>query len=485
MGGPRGVIRPGVNFTIPSKEKQLPKTSDEHRQQPSEVGGRAKKVKRKVGGGGAGGDGEADPADVETLVERRSGVPPEGKTKKDKSKRNASAEGDVDEKDDKETSTRGAEVGGTEGDGDRGGGVDDDSFTNNGKAKKKKNKKLRQQQLMAHLSLRAEATTPVVSRDHPFEVDAADHCETPFQAYQDIEPFLFRIALALKKPKDKLRIYDPYFCEGSVAKHLTRLGFTNVYNANEDFYKCIEEKRIPDHDVLLTNPPYSGDHFRRILSFCGKSKKPWLLLLPNFVCRKQYYQPAIGGEGVKPLFLIPDPLKPYRYWAPGRKGFEERNQAKGTTPFETFWYVDMAGLVSHDEVRAWWLKKFAPHSRCTLPALDEALPQQQRLQKRGNPRARKIAAQRERETGRSGIHGASKGGGIYYDLEKAKKVRVEASKFGDQHHRGGGGGRGDRGGSRGDGGSGGKRRSGDTRGRGGDRGGGGGDGGSRNKKQKR
>ena len=213
----------------------------------------------------------------------------------------------------------------------------DDKAASSSKEKKKKNKKLRQQQLLAHLSLRAEATTPVVSRDHPFEVDAADHCETPFQAYQDIEPFLFRIALALKKPKEKLRIYDPYFCEGSVAKHLARLGFTNVYNANEDFYKCIEEKRIPDHDVLLTNPPYSGDHFRRILSFCGKSKKPWLLLLPNFVCRKQYYQPAIGGDEVKPLFLIPDPLKPYRYWAPGRKGFEERNQAKGTTPFETFW----------------------------------------------------------------------------------------------------------------------------------------------------
>jgi hypothetical protein len=45
-----------------------------------------------------------------------------------------------------------------------------------------KNKKERQKNLMAHLSLRAEATTPQVSRDHPFEVDAADHCETPFQA---------------------------------------------------------------------------------------------------------------------------------------------------------------------------------------------------------------------------------------------------------------------------------------------------------------
>ena len=100
------------------------------------------------------------------------------------------------------------------------------------KKKKGKNKKDRQKRMMAHLSLRAEVTTPVASRDHPFEVDAADHCETPFQAYQDIEPFLFRIALALKKPKEKLRIYDPYFCEGSVVAHLARLGFTSVHNAH-------------------------------------------------------------------------------------------------------------------------------------------------------------------------------------------------------------------------------------------------------------
>ena len=145
--------------------------------------------------------------------------------------------------------------------------------------------------------------------------------------------------------------------------------------------------------------------------------KPWLLLLPNFVCRKQYYEPAInpppsggtedGGAPRSsprqpPLFLIPDPLKPYRYWAPGRAGFEARGAAKGTTPFETFWYVHMGGVANHDEVRAWWLKKFAPHSTCRLPAPTEALPQQQRLQKRPNPRARKIRNEALRREGGGG-----------------------------------------------------------------------------------
>jgi hypothetical protein len=286
---------------------------------------------------------------------------------------------------------------------------------------------------MQHLSLRAEATTPVQSRDHPFEVDAADHCETPFAAYQDVEPFLFRVALALRKPKEKLRIYDPYFCEGSVAKHLARLGFTNVYNENEDFYAVIEQNRVPPHDVLLTNPPYSGDHFRKILEFCGRSEKPWLLLLPNFVCRKTYYQPSLGlsedgpedGKKEKPLFLIPDPTRPYRYWAPGRAGFEER--AKGTTPFETFWYVHFKGLCSHADVRAWWLKKFQPHSTCALPDPNEALPQQQRLQKRANPRARMIAAAKSKsreETRRTDESGEKNKtpAGVYYDPEKARRA---------------------------------------------------------------
>ena len=320
------------------------------------------------------------------------------------------------------------------------------------KKKGKKDKKERQKRLMKHLSLRAEATTPVLSRDHPFEVDAADHCETPFAAYQDVEPFLFRVALALRKPKEKLRIYDPYFCEGSVAKHLARLGFTSVYNENEDFYAVVREGRVPEHDVLLTNPPYSGDHFRKILEFCGRSRKPWLLLLPNFVCRKTYYRPSLalpletargsakhiprnGGDRAaaakeKPLFLIPDPARPYRYWAPGRAGFERR--AKGTTPFETFWYVHFGGLCAHADVRAWWLKKFQPHSTCALPDADEALPQQQRLQKRPNPRARAVAAARGEpgKPGRAKRAGPGPGprpaarasAGVYYDPEKAKRA---------------------------------------------------------------
>ena len=57
---------------------------------------------------------------------------------------------------------------------------------------------------------------------------------------RDLEAFLFRIAQSLNKSKAELRIYDPYYCEGSMVKHLGKLGFASVYNRNEDFYRVIE-----------------------------------------------------------------------------------------------------------------------------------------------------------------------------------------------------------------------------------------------------
>eukprot|EP00951_Prasinocladus_malaysianus_P006389 scaffold45444_cov33-Prasinocladus_malaysianus.AAC.1 len=69
---------------------------------------------------------------------------------------------------------------------------------------------------------------------HPFATDPADHCETPYEAYEHISPFLNkvwkRLAKHLRKNPSEVLIYDPYFCEGSMKEHLRKLGFNNVYN---------------------------------------------------------------------------------------------------------------------------------------------------------------------------------------------------------------------------------------------------------------
>merc|ERR1711900_35109 len=131
-----------------------------------------------------------------------------------------------------------------------------------------------------------------------------------YQAYADIYVILKKLACLLKKDINHLRIYDRYYCAGTVKKHLGSLGFVKVYNECEDFYKMLEEKKIPDHDVVVTNPPYSGDHVHKLLKFCKENGKPFLLLMPNYVLNKAYFDS--GNHNF--MFLIPK--KRYCFWTP-------------------------------------------------------------------------------------------------------------------------------------------------------------------------
>lgn len=70
-----------------------------------------------------------------------------------------------------------------------------------------------------------------------------------------------------------------------------------------DFYADVREGTVPDYDILITNPPYSGDHKEKIIKFCVESRRPWALLMPNYVYNKAYFQDQVatlssgGGAG--------------------------------------------------------------------------------------------------------------------------------------------------------------------------------------------
>ena len=149
-----------------------------------------------------------------------------------------------------------------------------------------------------------------------FEVEDDDHCETPKEAYEHIAPILEYLAERLGKTPATLQIYDPYFCAGAVVRNLNECGFDNVYNRNEDFYQVAKEGRFPPHDVIVTNPPYSADHIPKILSICAQSSKPWLILVPNYVYTKPYYEDCLTQpEGtLAPFYLAPE--ERYYYWTP-------------------------------------------------------------------------------------------------------------------------------------------------------------------------
>lgn len=104
-----------------------------------------------------------------------------------------------------------------------------------------------------------------------------------------------------------MRVCSPYFCAGSMVRHLARLGFHNVVNRNEDFYAAIAEGRVPEYchpcfcfviswcssyDVLVTNPPFSTtpvDHIARLYAFVAEARKPFLILQPNYVYTKPFH----------------------------------------------------------------------------------------------------------------------------------------------------------------------------------------------------
>lgn len=181
-----------------------------------------------------------------------------------------------------------------------------------------------------------------------FEADWNDHCETDVSAYRHLVLLLRHVArltgyaVAEDSPRCELRIWDPYYCRGASARLLASLGFPQVHNVNEDFYAVAAERRCPVHDVLVSNPPYSGDHIERCTRFCATSKRPWCLLLPNWVHAKPWYKDMAehGAFGALAPFFLGPVRKAYNFripegaWRPEHVGSDGR-----TTPYLASWFV--------------------------------------------------------------------------------------------------------------------------------------------------
>ena len=171
----------------------------------------------------------------------------------------------------------------------------------------------------------------------PFPTDADDHCESPLESYRDILPFLEKLCHGNNKD---LAIYDPYYCNGAVERNFAELGFPNVYNEMVDCYKAWSTGvGYPSFHVLITNPPYSDDHIPRLLQHVAShcfGNRPWFLLLPTWVHKKDYYRTATSN--MKPFYLVPK--KRYTYLPP--KQFREKKASdvhKKSSPFVSMWYI--------------------------------------------------------------------------------------------------------------------------------------------------
>lgn len=185
-------------------------------------------------------------------------------------------------------------------------------------------------------------SSPVI--EFPYKTDEDDHCETPLVAYKHIAPLLHHLLSGRREqnPSD-LAIYDPYYCNGSVKTHMASLGFTNVYNRKEDCYNVWKQEALPDYDVFMTNPPYSTDHIDLLMEFLTNKtltskSKPWLLLMPNWVHKKDFYISALKKNNLRPFYVVPK--KRYVYEPP--KDFRSKKISdthKKSSPFVSMWYI--------------------------------------------------------------------------------------------------------------------------------------------------
>eukprot|EP00669_Euglena_mutabilis_P000479 TRINITY_DN10705_c0_g1_i1.p1 TRINITY_DN10705_c0_g1~~TRINITY_DN10705_c0_g1_i1.p1 ORF type:complete len:321 (+),score=44.23 TRINITY_DN10705_c0_g1_i1:45-965(+) len=176
-----------------------------------------------------------------------------------------------------------------------------------------------------------------------------DHFETCATAFQDIVRLLKKYAKLTGCTKSTLRIYDPYYCAGASKTHLNDLGFASVIHEPRDFYGDIAAGTVPEFDVLLTNPPFSGDHKERVLKFCCERATAWALLLPGYVATKSYYSAAIGTTQQRPFYLVPKTR--YDFAHPEGTG-------KPSSPFHSFWYLWFGPHT--DTLFAWVQRRLLP-----------------------------------------------------------------------------------------------------------------------------
>lgn len=144
---------------------------------------------------------------------------------------------------------------------------------------------------------------------HPFRANFNDHFETDLTAVKDITPCLseFRTLIRPNCP-EAFSLYDPYYCNGSVVQKWNNLGFLKVIHDNRDFYRDIADGAIPPYDILVTNPPFSDDHIPKLFAFLLEKKKPFAVLMPDYVATKPWYRKLIvenflpGGRDGFPKF---------------------------------------------------------------------------------------------------------------------------------------------------------------------------------------
>ena len=252
------------------------------------------------------------------------------------------------------------------------------------------------------------------TRNYPYPVDYNDHFETPLRAYTDILPLMqyvidnrSRSKINADNKPSEFTIYDPYFCTGRAATLLEQTFAehnassstkVNIQHEKRDFYKDICKNKVPQHNILVTNPPYSGNHKERCLEFAvGQLKRhgrPFFLLMPNYVASKEYFRKVVLEENVQNVFVAPAANQSYEYDHPEGTG-------KETPPFQSVWFCGLSYGKGNGAATKTIKDRFVKYHKSSykgregsMPRIASSLQELIRIggvsgEKRKNPRQRK------------------------------------------------------------------------------------------------
>ena len=91
-------------------------------------------------------------------------------------------------------------------------------------------------------------------------------------------------------------------------QYLAQLGYSQVINENRDFYLDIRKQQVPAYDLLVTNPPYSGEHKIHLMQYLQSKQhnnRPFALLLPLYTITKSYWKDYVTFAGQVSELLLP------------------------------------------------------------------------------------------------------------------------------------------------------------------------------------
>ncbi len=121
--------------------------------------------------------------------------------------------------------------------------------------------------------------------------EKCDDYTTPKYVFEMLLPYI----------NTNLKVYEPFFCDGSSGKYLRDIGYKNVIHNDEDFY--INWTKY-EFDIIITNPPYSSKI--QVFQELYEINKPFCVLVPVSTITKLFVKKIFGKDIDKLQLIIPN-----------------------------------------------------------------------------------------------------------------------------------------------------------------------------------